>query len=485
VTSAQISYPLNVRSRQSSEAWLFFVIAYLAVLLVVFGGGLHHELFFLIAFLLTLVGAVSLLLLGTDRMLLAVPMLAIAFNGLYAPIFGFFMGLEGEAPFLYKLVLGLRSGLYASLIAWMALVLCYRKESKTPRLKLVYFGMMFLMLGWTGISAGGLEGRAAYLLNSFVPFFMSMIIAVHLSRADSKVDLPAKSVFFFFVVLLSVGLVYFSLLSSNYSTFRPDLVATSHASGGVAYGEYDGSWETSVEGHRLTRMVGTFADPIVIGYLTATLAFISLVLGSPFAASFFVVVMVCTLAKGAWFFFLQAVALYLVGRFSILLRLPMLGFFAAVQVVIAAVSDTSAKVHLQGLVGGLQSMIHAPAARKVLGFGIGDGGNLGSADFASAGWRGSWLGSGAESAIGVIAHQAGALGLFVVACFAWFFIWKSPRTKADLPSYAIACLWMSLLCNCLLQENCFNISVTSSVLMGTVLLACHRVGKKATQPTGL
>ncbi len=470
--------------RADGDAWLPLTVAYVVVVLVLFGGSLDSGLILLLAMLVTLLGSGLVVSLGADRMLLALPVCVVAFNGLYAPVLGLFLGLLGDAPVLYKIVLGLRSAAYAALLAWCVGALCMSKVSN-PFFRLAFPGLILLLLVWVAVSPVGLEARSAYLFNSFLPFFMSLLVAAYLCTYRYAVVTPGafRFVVTALVVLLLVGAIYFLLLPSFYHVFRPDLVASKSGGAGgiVMYGEYDGSWRTSIEGYRFNRMVGTFADPIVIGYLCAVMAFVSLVFSLPVSGAVFIVMLVCTLAKGAALFFIQSVCIYYIGRRNRAIRILCTIAFVVLQIGFAGLTNTSGRVHLQGLIGGVSSIVSAPIAQKILGFGLGQGGNLGSADFAAAAtaaggsWRTAWLGSGAESAIGVIAHQTGALGLLTLAAFSLaLMLFRVRDEKTDRPYHAIVCLWSALLCNCFLQENCFNVSVTSSVLLGTVLLTCRR-----------
>lgn len=199
-------------------------------------------------------------------------------------------------------------------------------------------------------------------------------------------------------------------------------------------------------------------------------------------SAWLLLLLVLSMSKGAWLFLAQAFILYFCALKSRRLLLPAAILLAAVQLAAASVFDASNRMHLLGLQGGLLSLIHGGPVSLVMGYGVGEGGNLARAYVAGGAWGAGWLASGSESGVGVFAHQLGLVGVALMGLLmlSLFRVTGSEFDKLDRSGHgmplggrsiiAIKAMLISLIINSLLQENCINASVLSSVLLGAVLL---------------
>lgn len=414
----------------------------------------------------------------SDSLLLAV-LFVVVFNASYLPLFGAFSGVIGQPTMLYKVALGLRSFWYALSILYVGWAFTKEKYLFADRLKTITIICLFYLAASSIASPAPLDGRLTYLLNSFIPLVMTVFClgALCLSDGVSKDDGNGLS----YIVLLGllIGTAYFFTLPYFYDVFRPDLGSFFRAAPGeyIAKGGYDPSWGSRIGGFYFNRFVGTFPDPIIGGYFFSAMAYAFFVTRRYILSALIGVLLVLSFSKGAWLFFAQALILYGVGRKNKSLVIPFSLVFVSFHMLVGGILDASNRMHFLGLVGGISSVISGGVFKVIFGYGLGHGGNLGRGYVEGGALGSGWLGSGSESGIGVLVHQLGFGGAILVFLLIWYFLKetseqaKKSASASNLNSIlAIQAIFLSLLINVPLQENCINASVLSSLLLSAILI---------------
>lgn len=415
----------------------------------------------------------------TNALVLAL-LFVVAFNSAYHPVFGFFSGLSGYPSGLFRYALGLRSAWFVSALSLVVLMVVkglgadsrFRSNMLAGLFSIAVLSVCFLGSG------AAIDARITYAVNSFLPlvltvFLLGLLFSIP-KLGDKDVDVVSA------VCLLGVlaGALYFVLLPVTYDFFRPDLASFMRARPGewIPAGGYDPSWGTRILGYVTNRFVGSFPDPIVAGYFFACLGFAFLVMRRFVFAATFGILLFLSLSKGAWLLLFQALVLYLVGRRSVPAMFWGTVGFVVIQLLLATLLDASNRMHFLGLVGGIKSVFHGGAKALVLGYGIGDGGNLGRGYLEDGALGAGWLGSGSESGVGVLVHQLGGLGvlalssLLIVSLRTLLTVGRTADRRLRDRVVAVVALVCSWLANMPLQENCINASILSSVLLAALLL---------------
>lgn len=473
----------------------FAIVMWMAASLGVvftFAATVSFPLFFLIACLLTLLPGLIIIFLGNPiNGLLLAALFIVSFNAFYHPLFGFFSGLLGYPTGLYRLALGIRSAWYCLALMAVAVQICRMSPQvrKSVGYPIVIF-LLFIAVNFL-LSGGGFDSRISYLMNSFLPLSFT-VIGFGAVLSNIKIDQgDARLLYRLLIAMSVVGCVYFFMLPLTYDFFRPDLASFMRIRPGdyIPKGGFDPSWGTRIEQYYFNRFVGSFPDPIIAGYFFACMTFIAYISRWRMALLWFGLLLAISLSKGAWMFFVQAVIIYQLykkGRaYAILGAAALCGF----QLSLGAFIDSSNKMHFLGLIGGVASVFQGGVKAMILGYGVGDGGNMGH----TGGLGASWLASGSESGIGVIAHQLGLLGtLLLIICFWRLFRLSAKSGDAVVPLSqddrerlsGVKALLLSLMVNSFLQENCINASLLSTVVVGVLLIsALPRVASWTRRPS--
>lgn len=463
-------------------AWCIFVTG----IVFTFAASASSTAFFLLGAVFS--GALMMLLVFTSKpadMILLASLFCVVFNATYHPMFGLFLALQGEAAPVLKFALGVRSAWYAAAL----LLICWNlaRRDGSPQFRSMAIVAM-LCLGFVAVAAllsrAPFDSRVTYALNSFVPTFATVFCIGSVCALPALSGKDSNLVLRLILVATGLAFFYFLLLPETYDIFRPDLASFLRSRPGeyIARGEYDPSWGTRIYGFELNRFVGSFPDPIIAGYFLASMCFVVMVGRKRAMSAWLLLLLVLSMSKGAWLFLAQAFILYFCALKSRRLLLPAAILLAAVQLAAASVFDASNRMHLLGLQGGLLSLIHGGPVSLVMGYGVGEGGNLARAYVAGGAWGAGWLASGSESGVGVFAHQLGLVGVALMGLLmlSLFRVTGSEFDKLDRSGHgmplggrsiiAIKAMLISLIINSLLQENCINASVLSSVLLGAVLL---------------
>lgn len=467
---------------KSSDLGFAQVLALTVIFLIVFlfAAATHYGIFFLIAIAASGL-SLSFVILNrrVEYILLYSLLFVVGFNATYLPLFGMFSAFEGQPTILLRYALGVRSAWFVVAMLIATLVVVYRYREAVHKLARPLVIALISLVASSIFSGAGLDAIFTYLLNSFVPLFLTLFCLGAILSLPALSAHDTKVLGRIVVVYSLLATIYFLVLPYTYDIFRPDLASFLRARPGeyIPKGSYDISWGTKIFGYEITRLVGTFPDPIIAGYFFSATAFAFYVAKKHLAFLVLSVLLIFTFSKGAWLFYFQAIVLYWIGNHRKYLIVPTAILLLCTQLGLAAYLDASNRMHYLGLVGGTMSVFRADIKSLSIGFGVGDGGNLGRSSLVGGAFDAGWLGSGSESGIGVLVHQLGMLGLIALLASAFAF-WK--HSGFSLPSIkgsddmalisGIRSLGLSLVLNMPLQENCINSSVLSSVLLGAVLL---------------
>jgi hypothetical protein len=254
-------------------------------------------------------------------------------------------------------------------------------------------------------------------------------------------------------------------------------------------------------GFHVRRLKSAVGEPVNAGYIFACLALIALTTRRLWLALILVLQLGLTFAKGPILIFGTG---FLLFATVVVARIrgtrPRARVFPAVAVIgvlsIAAyVWATSARVPLQqtttwahvvGLGMGLSNAVRSP-----LGQGVGTGGNyldvaglIGAADRPDPG---SWLGSGAESAVGVVGTQLGWIGLvlfWVVLVLMIRETWRAVRVfhntgeTAEAGLSIVACGGLFGICfTSLLQEGALSPQAAGLFFLLSGMVTAARLGR--------
>lgn len=392
---------------------------------------------------------------------------------LYFPVLGFVLSTINEVPlFELKVAVGIRSAIFSSLIVlFVVLVTINATEKKLARILLLLTTIFVLMFSFIS-SASSFVPKATYLINTFIPLFFTYIGILLLSHSP-RVSISQSFIILALSIFCAFSLIYFLALELIYDIVRPDLISVVRSQDGLplSYGDFPGSWGSMIAGFRFNRLVGTFPDPILFGYFMVMMAIFLFSKKAYRLSLFFLIIVFLSGSKGAWLLFLNTVFLFFILKKFNGLRFASVIGLVMLQVIFAALFQSSATIHLAGLQGAIGSILNGSLDQFLLGYGIGSGGNLArfSEDSASHGW----LESGSESGVGILLYQLGLVG-FLFYVFVIYLIdrrlnfnYKLYKDSSNLYSLAII---YSIFVNSFMQENCVNSSVLSILLFTVVLM---------------
>lgn len=303
-----------------------------------------------------------------------------------------------------------------------------------------------------------------YLLNSFLPLALVFLLLLgHLnSAAPPSPTLPLRLVGLWLLAALPLG-----FLVSHYLVPSDVIVAQQLAKG---YGDIDGlprNWWTWLGGERFLRMTGSAEDPIFYGYLLAFVGFLLLVRRRWVLALAVMLVLLSTWVKGALLLWVLAAVLWLwlarLRYHGAALVVPIMLVLLVPYLLASKLGDTSASVHLQGLLLPFSQIPHNSTVENLFGHGIGSSGNLYKAHLGGELSYSEWVGGGAESGFGLVLYQTGLVGLggllwLIVVCVS---LMRDPAAQA---------LWAVYWVNATLQENLINLNFLVLLLVAVLYL---------------
>lgn len=396
----------------------------------------------------------------------------------YMPVYGMVLSFLGEVDQRsLRAAVGIRPLVFSILLCCFCLIVFY-KERKTR--SVVLFTALFFMISFFSSDAE-LIAKVAYVSNSFVPYFTLLFLFYVYKMNDGfgirVVNSPPLLVIMFFAIVVG-GLLINYIYYEAYDWFRPDLLTSIRTRDGapLPYGEYPSYWQSVFYSFRLVRISASFPDAIVFGYVMAFFAFYFYWRRSFFLLFIGLVLLAITLSKGALAFFIQAVVLNFAMRMSTVLFYTISGMFLIAQVMLSGVLDTSASVHLEGLVGAFSSIYHGNLFNYFFGYGLGEGGNLDRLVNFGREERSIWLSTGSESGVGVITYQLGGIGL-MLASYLLFSKANMLKKSNNMSSSFVYPSVFSLSINAFLQETVINASI-SGILIFFILMV--ESGRKKT-----
>lgn len=457
--------------------WLYFV----AFLLVTFSIAQYFPVVTLLAMFVAVI-IFFLPFFGSElnveqRLLAAAVSVGVLVTALYPPVVGFFMGLQGGAnSLLVKLLLGIRSSFFSFWVLIALLYFSYREKKLVDIFSLALFASV-MALGLT-IGGGGFEPRITYLLNSFLSLFATVGVVFFVLGRFGEVPY-LDGLFQRIVIFVAIlGIPYFPILMLNLDIFRPDLALMHQMVEGRGLdGTLPPQWQSLLFDQFVPRFVGTFPNPILYGYFCAISSFVFFVKGRSLISGVLFLMAMMTLSKGAILLALSAMFFFYSLRFGRIIFV--VSFFAVifVELLSAYLLDGSNRVHLRGLIGGVQSVLSGGVSSILFGFGLGSGGNLSRAALVGGPTSEGWLASGSESGIGSLIYQLGFCGLgyfSFLACRVLFFP-ISVFARDVGRSYAIIALCAAWFANMLLQEDLINVTISSQILMAIFMIVCGGV----------
>jgi len=431
------------------------------------------EYFFLVLSIGLLVFLVTCYLWYERRTILLAGILCnLFFLAMYYPIFGnAYSYYEVFSADVLKLQIGARSVLFSSILCISALVFSgYVRRGEKSDFHFLVLACLYLLCSFY-VSDAVFMAKTTYVLNSFLPVFLTLFFILKLEKGASilrRQEISAIYAVVYFILLLVV--VYSLVLSDFYDVFRPDIVASVRERDllPLGYGLYPGPWWTQIESIEFIRLVGVFPDPIILGYFLAVMSVVFLVDKKYLAFSVCACLLLLSLSKGAWLFCFNTVFLVIVFKYFKRIYIPILLLLVVGQLIMAKYLNSSAAIHYYGLEGGLTSILSG-VKTIFIGYGVGNGGNL--ASISAEGWeRNSWLSSGSESGVGVLLFQLGFIGLGLVLLWLRkiYFI-SSGKYNHAYSGWSIS-LVFAFFINSFLQENCINSSLLGILLLGVMLI---------------
>lgn len=415
------------------------------------------------------------------RSIVAIFVFLVLFNlvllAAYYPLTGIFIQFNNDfGAGGVKVVSGFRA---LAVTGLMAAVVAFLWKNIDRAVQALLFLCLCILLINVIFSSAGLQAKGIYLINSFLPIFLfsplMILFLKGISNAEFSIDQRIIPIGCIGIGL--IGVVYWLGMDLFYDWTRPDLVAVIRTRDGLAvpYGEFPGSWGSRIGTFHFQRIPGTFADPIQWGYF---LAFSGLIVLYSFRNlvlfSFFVVLLILSGSKGAILFLGSTIILYLLFRMASLVFLLAFPCWLTVVMALSLLTDTSGVVHMQGLIGGMSSVLFAPPWEFLFGYGIGQGGNMLSIADPEAFSKEVWLSTGAESGLGTMIYQTGILGVVCLGNLLFLFlrsIWRDEIIE-DGTKKLITTVTLVYFSIFFIQENLLNVSFVSMLMLtlGSILL---------------
>lgn len=417
-----------------------------------------------------------------DRLLVSAVSFAIVITAFYPPFLGMFSSIEGGVNgFFVKLFLGLRSAFFATWVGVAFVLIVIYRHLRYGYAKL--FALFFILLVGALNGALSLEAQITYFLNAFLPLFVTILIIPYLIENGQNFERHAKYAEKLLVLSAIISLIYFPILMMNLDIFRPDLALMHQTIEGRGLNSaLPPQWQSYINGEFFPRFVGTFPNPILLGYFCAISSFVFFIRERNLISILFAILTVATLSKGAILFLLVAHLLRLSLIRSLLLFWLALILVVAGSLTLAYFLDGSNRVHLRGLTGGVQSVLTASPVNFLFGFGIGSGGNLARSQLEDGPVSAGWLASGSESGIGVLIYQLGFVGIAFLAfiCSAIYHAATVNKSHASTNATSVVALCAAWFANMLLQEDLINVTISSQMLLAVIMLSAFD-GKASNQ----
>ncbi|QCY11381.1 hypothetical protein [Pseudomonas sp. MPC6] len=288
-----------------------------------------------------------------------------------------------------------------------------------------------------------------YLANSFIPLVLSLLILYRLSTNKSSLKINSTP----WLVLLALSVPIGALISLI--LMPPEYYQDQQgAKGFELIAGYPRIWWTPIGDHFILRFPGTSEDPILFGYIAASIA-LALYSESKYIKFFIAMaITIISLSKGAIIWLAGSILISAVSsRVTQRNLVYILSVIALITLYLKGASDlnTSANVHILGLFGPIETALTNRDLSSLIGHGIGSSGNILKSYLLGDISQDDWLGGGAESSLGLLVYQIGLIGVaaFFASIIKIFTNIKSPIAKSA---------WLIYWTNAMLQENLINLN---------------------------
>lgn len=307
-----------------------------------------------------------------------------------------------------------------------------------------------------------------YLINTFIPY------VVLISFLIFDIKQPREKLFYHYVVVaiwmiivLNGVFILFEMLGLFSSLEIYSLPGSLfRAERNAWYGNYI---TTFIDGSRIRRYPGIFADPILAGYFWSGVYSFTLVIRKKQFLTMKIMALIfvlLTFSKGAYFMILLAFALNTIMYLESTKTRKKLIVFSSVLSVIFLIFTSlregnidSSAIHVLGLFFPFIAPINM---EYIIGADLGIAGNLGG-----------WVNQGAESFVGMLKYATGIVGVlfFIIHIF---LIIKEHNKKRTLFSRFVIISIVPVFIASFLQENSFNLAYTFPKLVFLLALVSYQ-----------
>lgn len=279
-----------------------------------------------------------------------------------------------------------------------------------------YCCFLFILMAINNLS---IMEKSIYFLNSFLPIFILFYILQKLEYEKVNFKIFNMFIWFYFLSLLISIFIIFNLIHWEIDFFYKLYENSPFA----LVNNLPRTWFTTFLGLDLFRRFnGTLADPIIFGYISATILLIltyskdKKILIFPIVLFF----LLSSLSKGSYALYILVIVLNIIGFKFFYKNIFYWLLFVLICVVSLAFGSlgqgSSADVHFLGLILPFLNLLDYSIIEILIGHGFTSGGNL--AKGIGIINELNWLQTGAESGIGTIFYQTGLLGLlFIITIF--------------------------------------------------------------------
>ncbi|WP_157627901.1 hypothetical protein [Thermodesulfatator autotrophicus] len=400
--------------------------------------------------------------------LLIISLFSTIYLAFYFPFYGFILNFTSNYKNLLYAV-----GIRSLLISFFLFLIFFSK--KIFKKNLLYFMTIFYLI-LEFLRSENKIGGIIYLLNSFFPVFLFLIV-LHFTakyRFKGKYEYFKKNdsililriVFVVMLVVYIIDLIYGFYFLQLQEIFHPKYVLAIKHKGHPFEGLYHPSWFSIIGNNCYLRFLGIFPDAIKNGYFLAL--FFILIFHTKLKPKIFKIYfslfllssLVFTLCKGAlcllviYFVTYFLVKLNYIRRFSFYIVYILIILF--LLIIASFYFPGSNTVHVLGLINALYFLSDSSILETLLGKGLGFGGNLAVIYTTS----GNWIKAGAESGVGVVLTNLGLIG-FCLYSFYFFSLWRILLKENNKCSNMMVSLLLSLYVLSFLQEDLINSSIWS------------------------
>lgn len=338
---------------------------------------------------------------------------------------------------------------------------------------IVYFIYVLIV---TVISDTPLQATLGYLVNTFIPIALLLTIA---KASIVNIQKGKQVTSFSFFWLITIGIFFSALAGVLFSYFIIDREIIIDQQAIKGYGHIEGlprNWWSNINGALYPRLAGTAEDPIFFGYFCAFMSYIAFSFKKYFLGLLLISLVLFSLVKGAFLLVLLSGLCLIFFKFSkVVIKESVAGAYAfagivAAYIAISSVSNTSANVHVLGLLRPFNNIPNIGWVQNMLGHGAGSSGNLYKAEMQGNLSYQEWLQGGAESSFGLLFYQTGFLGLIILfsALFNIFKVLRNDAAKA---------LWVIYWANASIQENLINLNYLAMLFATIIVLEGRSVTK--------